>query len=245
MRSQLYRKSTATFLRSLSTPKFSKLHNSTSVRPPASAVCGLGVAQQAVEQITPLVVEAEVAVEFVEDAEPGREAGFDREVVEDPPCERMQRADRCVIEVVQRVASCLGVSGREFGSESNTEFGRRLLGEGDRGDLRDRDAGLDEVHHAVDQGTGLAGARTGLDEQRVVEVGADALTVGLVGRCARCDASLGVSHRRRLRRCRSSGCGPSRCRQFRAPNHRLIRGSCCLRPHRSKASSVPRPSGSQ
>ena len=65
----------------------------------------VGHVEQAIEEILPPLAERKVALELVEHGEPGRQVGLDRELVEQPAGERMQRADRGVVEIVERNAS--------------------------------------------------------------------------------------------------------------------------------------------
>ena len=58
--------------------------------------------EQPLEQVLPALLEGQVALELVEHAEPGRQPGRDRELVEQPPGEGVQRADRGVVEIVER-----------------------------------------------------------------------------------------------------------------------------------------------
>ena len=75
-------------------------------RPPAvdHAAGRIGFVEQAVEEIVPLLLERQSALEFVEDGEPRRQAGLDREVEQHPAGERVQGADRRMIESVERRA---------------------------------------------------------------------------------------------------------------------------------------------
>ena len=110
----------------------------------------IGIVEQPVEQVVPPLVEREVALELVEHGEAGREPGLDRELVQQPPGERVQRADRSVIEIVEgggQDAAGVGAprpqrrSGRGAGV---AQVGGGLLGERDRGDRRDRHPGAHE-----------------------------------------------------------------------------------------------------
>ena len=63
--------------------------------------------EQSIEQIVPALVEGDVALELVEHAESGRQSGGDRELVEQPSGEGVQRSDRGVIERVERGVEAL------------------------------------------------------------------------------------------------------------------------------------------
>ena len=136
----------------------------------------LGIVEQMVEQVVPLLLEGEAALEFVEHREAGRQPGLDREVEQQPAGERVQRADRVRGRAGRGQRSPAGVDcDAEVGADPGAELGGRLLGERDRGDGGDVDAALDQVDDAVDERAGLAGTGSGLDEQGRVEVVADAL----------------------------------------------------------------------
>ena len=189
----------------------------------------IGLVEQAVEQVVPLLLELQRALEFVEDGETGWQARFDREVEQHPPGERVQGPDRRMVEPIERGA---GASARivfEARAGAAAQFCRGLLGERDRRDGGDRHAGAHEVDDARDQGTRLAGTGTGLDEERGVEIGSDADAGGFVGRRHRHGGGVGGGHA-------SSPTGP---------NQGARRGSCCLRSHSAHRSAVPRWSGSQ
>ncbi len=99
----------------------------------------LGVVEQRVEQVVPLLLEGEPALEFVEHGEPRWQPGLDREVEQDAAGERVQRADRCMIESGERR---VGFGARvcfEALACAAAQLGGGLLGEGDRRDRRDRD----------------------------------------------------------------------------------------------------------
>ncbi len=100
----------------------------------------LGVVEEVVEEVVPLLFEREAALEFVEHREAGWQARFDGEVEQDATGERVQRSDRRMVETRER---CVGVGagvGFEALTSAAAEFGGRLLGEGDRGDSGDRNA---------------------------------------------------------------------------------------------------------
>ncbi len=197
MRSQLYRKSTATFLRFLSTPKFSKLHSSTSVRPPSSAVAGSGSLSSRSSRSLHSSSKRRLLSSSSSTPNPGGSpASIGKSL-------RIRRANACSVPIgawSRSPSACradsVGVP-RELRAEPSAQLGGRLLGERDRGDLGDRHAGLDEVHDPVDERTRLPGTCARLDEQRVVEVAADPLAIGVVGRCRWSGAPHGVSHRHR------------------------------------------------
>jgi hypothetical protein len=150
----------------------------TAVDRPARRV---GVVEEAVQQVVPLLLERECALELVEDGEARWQAGLDREVEQDPAGEGVQRADRGVIESVERGRGEVGPVSLQARPGPAAQLGGGLLGEGDRGDGRDRHAGAHEADDAGHEGAGLARAGTGFDEQRGVEVVADPLPDTLVG----------------------------------------------------------------
>ncbi len=194
---------------------------------------GLGVVEETVEQVVPLLFEGEAALELVEHREPGWQPRLDREVEQDPPSERVQRTDRCVVEAGEGLAGVRPAVSFEALAGASAQLGGRLLGEGDGSDCRDRNTRSNEVDDPGHERAGLPGAGAGLDEQRCIQIGADAQPFGLVGRCRRGwvgDRWIGGRFHH-----------DSSCR----PNHSARRGSCCLRVHSAQRSAVPRPSGSQ
>ncbi len=136
----------------LSTPNPSNSQSSTNARPPAIRPADwLGVVEQLVEQVVPLFLEREAALEFVEHGEARGQACLDREVEQDAAGEGVQRADRRMVEASER---CVGV-GTGLGFEAlpgaAAQLGGSLLGECDRGDPGDRDARAHEVDDAGHQ----------------------------------------------------------------------------------------------
>ena len=158
----------------------------------------IGVVEQFVEEILPALVEGELALQLVEHVEAGRQPGLDGELEQDAPGEGVQRADRGVVEALQRGLAQRPVARLvELGTEAVTQLGGGLLRERDGGDDVDRHALVDEREDAGDEGGGLAGAGAGLDEQRRRGVGADAVARGLVRRLV-CEADALVAEERQL-----------------------------------------------
>ena len=109
-------------------------------------------------------------------------------VAEDPLCEAVERGERGVVELMEAGAapsSCVVVrevlvatvgDGLQRGADSVAQLGRGGFGEGDRGDMTELDrAPCDQRDNTVDEGTRLAGARPGLDEEAHVVGVADAV----------------------------------------------------------------------
>ena len=102
-RSQFSWKPIATRRNVLCSPNSSKSHSCTSSTPPSSAPpSGMRVLEQTLEQVLPALLEGEVALQLVEHAEARRQPGRHGELVEQAPGEGVQRADRSVIELVER-----------------------------------------------------------------------------------------------------------------------------------------------
>ena len=111
-------------------------------------VGGVGLVEQTVEQVTPLFLECETTLEFIEHCETGRQAGFDREVEQDASGERVERADRCVVEPCERCVGGRARVGFESLPSATAQLGGGLFGEGDRGDAGDRYSRANEVDDA-------------------------------------------------------------------------------------------------
>ena len=108
---------------------------------------------------------------------------FDRKRGEYALRERVERADRRVVELVEphvaagalRIVEVLVArTSLELTAHAIAELGRRLLGERNRGDCAHRHrqvgtVGRDELHDPVDEHLRLSGARARLDEERLVE----------------------------------------------------------------------------
>ena len=129
-----------------------------------------------------MLLECQSALELVEDGESRRQAGIDREVEQHPAGKRVQRADRRMIESVERRAGFGARIVFEAAAGSAAQLGGGLLGERDGGDAGDRYAGAYEADDSCNEGTRLAGAGARLDEQGRVEIGADADARCLIGR---------------------------------------------------------------
>ena len=149
-------------------PNFGHMHSWTSsAAPQPGRDLAVGVVEQLVEEVLPALVERQLALQLVEHGEPGRQAGLDRELEQDAPGEGVQRADRGVVEGVERgLAQRRRPALGEPLAEAVAQLGGGLLGERDGGDHVDRHALVDEREDAPDERGRLAGAGAGLDEQR-------------------------------------------------------------------------------
>ena len=184
---------------------------------------------------------------------PGRQPGLDGELEQQPAGERVQRADRRVVETFERGGRGLGAVDpvEPRSTHPRAQLGGRLLGERDGGDARDVDPVVDEVDDAADERAGLAGACSGLDEQRRAEVGPDADAGGLVGRQIGSSGPPSVVDRSDRIRVAQPSPTPTASGASSAgapttsPNQRASRGSCRLRSQSAQRSAVPSSSGSQ
>ena len=148
-----------------------------------------GIVEDLVEQCAPAFLEGELALELVEHPESGRQTGLHGIVVQDPAGEGVQRADRGVVEGVEREVHPLGVDRvvgiglcrDQLGPQAMAQLGGRLLGERDGGDRADLDTARHERHDPTDQAAGLARTRPRLDEQIGAEIGGDRQPVGAIG----------------------------------------------------------------
>jgi hypothetical protein len=143
----------------------------------------VGVVEQLVDEPIPPRVERDRRRDLVADLDARRQAGFDRELGEQALRERVQRGDRRRVERIQRGrARDITRAGRnlQFGPDPCPQFGRGLLGEGDRGDRPHRDASPYEPDDARHERRGFPGTRAGFDEQRAGEVGRDRGARGVV-----------------------------------------------------------------
>ena len=150
-------------------------------------------------------LERDRGADLVEHAEQRRDAGLDGVLGEDALRERVQGADRGEVEPVERRLGALAhlVAGRvasgllEAVAQPVAQLGRGPLGEGDRRDLLDRHAVLDdELLDPGDEHLGLARAGARVDEQRGCRVTADAVARRLVAQ------GLSAPHRGLLHRSR-------------------------------------------
>jgi hypothetical protein len=143
----------------------------------------VGIVEQLIARAPPARLERQQRRHFVVHRDAGRQAGLERERSEDPLRERVQRADRGVVELVERIRASLlherGLVGvarvaLELLANAVPQLGRGLLGKGDRGDAahRHRPArtiGDHQLDDPVDQHRCFPGAGAGLDEQGLVE----------------------------------------------------------------------------
>ena len=155
----------------------------------------LGIVEEIVTGAPPPLVEREQRRDFVVDFDTRRQAGLDRERGEDPLRERVERADRGVVEVVEGVVAAIArdrvervVAGAvlELRAHTIAELGRGLLGERDRGHASHRHGEVgtvdrDQLDDPIDQDRRLPGARAGLDEEHLVEARAHRFARGAVG----------------------------------------------------------------
>jgi hypothetical protein len=119
--------------------------------------------------------------------EGGIDARFDRPLTQQIGAERVDGADVRFFEVMHRgieqaAGGGVGAGFRpralELFAKTQLQLAGRLLAERDRDDLADRGASLgDQRDDASDQLGGLAGARRGLDDQRLVELAGDQLAI--------------------------------------------------------------------
>ena len=139
--------------------------------------------------------------DFVVHLDARRQAGLDRERGEDPLRERSagcrsrrRRARRAPRAPLRSTASRVAaLAARRSSSLAHTiaQLGRGLLGEGDRGDARigtgrSGPSAVTQLDDPLDEHGRLAGARAGLDEQRLVEPRADRITRGAIGEDRSC-----------------------------------------------------------
>ena len=144
------------------------------------------VAEQRVDDSGPALVEVDQRRHLVHDLDRRRQPGFDGVLDEDPLGKGVEGAQRSAVEFHERPGGDLGLGALRGGhsleaaADPVTEFGGRPVGERDGGDVLDRHTRDHEGHDAVDEGAGLAGSGTGLDEQGRLEVADDAVTRRLV-----------------------------------------------------------------
>ena len=147
-------------------PQLLELHAGREAEDDDRLMCGF--VDEPVHEPFPARVERNTRRDLVADLDARRKAGLDREFGEQPLRERVQRADRGAVEVVER-SGARGV-GRgmalQLRPDAVPQLRRRLLGERDGGDVAHRDARSHQADDAADQRGGLPGARTGFDEQR-------------------------------------------------------------------------------
>ena len=197
-----------------------------------------GIVEDLVEQRAPAFLEGELALELVEHPESGRQTGLHGIVVQDPAGEGVQRADRGVVEGVEREVHPLGVDRvvgiglcrDQLGAQAMAQLGGGLLGERDGGDRADLDTARHERHDPADQAAGLARTGPRLDEQVGVEIGGDRQPVGAIGQ------RVVLAH----------DASPwSNSADSSWGNHGARRGSSCLSCHSPNRSATPSPSGWQ
>ena len=197
-----------------------------------------GVVEELVEEVLEALLDGELALQVVEHGEPRRQAGFDRQLEQDAAGEGVERADGGVVEGVEGgPPRCCRGSGAELAPEAVAELGCRLLGERDGGDGVDRDALVDEREDAPDEGSGLAGAGTGLHEEGRAGGRADELP----GRLVRWLVLAAVEQAELL----GHDVRPGSAGSAGSPNHGASSGSRRLRSHSAQRPAVPSPSGSQ
>ena len=176
----------------------------------------IGVGEEPVDETAPAFVEVDGRRHRIAHLEARRQAGFERELDEDPQGEAVERADGRIIDGVERIEATSrpigppcrlagrgGCSRREglpleAPADAVAQLRGRLLGEGDGGELADvvEASRGHQLDHPTDQLVGLARARPGFDEQARPALGADAAAVGPVvddrrhGGCA--DGAIGA-----------------------------------------------------
>ena len=146
----------------------------------------LWIAEQRVDDSGPALIEVNQRRHLVHDLYRRRQPGLDGVLDEDPLGEGVEGAQRSPVEFHERPAGGLGLGTLpgghrlEAATDPVTEFGGRPVGERNGGDVLHGHARDHEGHDAVDEGAGLAGSGTGLDEQGRLEVADDAVTRRLV-----------------------------------------------------------------
>ena len=151
----------------------------------------LGLFEELIEEVAPADVEVDLRADVVEHLHAGRQTGLHRVLGQDPLREGVQRAHRGSVQLVQgRLGPLLteiitSVDALQAAADPVPQFGGSLLGEGDGRDVLHGHPGAEEGHHAVDEGPGLARARSGLHEQSAAQIGADPVAGGLVGELGR------------------------------------------------------------
>ncbi len=225
----------------------SNSHSSTNARPPSISPPGRsGIVEQAVEQVVPLLLERQAALELVEHRE-AREAVRPRSGSRRATGGRTRatcrsgrgRADRAQRRPARSTAAPSRARTRVRSSAAafsvNVIAAMAVMSTPASTRLTMR----------LDERTRLAGPGARLDEQRGVEVVADAVARRVVGReRVRVRRRRAVEVEPQLLRSRSSSparrVDVTRCRTSGAR-----RGSWCLRSHSAQRSPVPNSSGSQ
>lgn len=157
----------------------------------------LGVIEQAVDEVAPRVLGTLIASSGFGHGEARRQAGFQGRLRQDPGREAVQGGQHSVIQGGQpdcQASLPFGVV-LEPGipavlvrlqalAHPVAELGGGVLRERDGGQARHggESSGGDQVHDPGDQGGRLARARTGFDEQDLLELGADRVAGVLVDR---------------------------------------------------------------
>ena len=183
---------------------------------------GLVVEQLAADP-RPAVLEGDGRPDLVQHLDLRREPGLDGVLGEQPLRERVQRADRRLVEVVERLACrflrTVGLQHRplERHAEPVPQLGSRLVGEGHRGDVAQRDVVVQhQLEHPVDQRRRLARTRTSVDEQGRPGLGAHALPSAGVGQTRGHEGTWSDSGSTSASSDRSSGAPRLRCQSSRS-----------------------------
>ena len=152
-----------------------------------------GILEQLVQLDLPALAELDRGVGVIDDLETGRQLRLNRIEREDSRCERVQRLDGGVVELLHCPLDSLALFRCERThtfpvqgfiqrlAHAIAEFGGCLFGERDRGELIGLDlASDDQVDDSVDHRGGLTGAGAGLDEERLAEIVGDAIALSLI-----------------------------------------------------------------
>ncbi|MEZ5262744.1 MAG: hypothetical protein R2755_13455 [Acidimicrobiales bacterium] len=146
---------------------------------------------EGVGEALPAVLGGQLRGHLVGHRHPRRETGVDGELAEQPAGEAVQGGDGGAVGVGQGLAAPVeleqvgggGEPALEVGADAAAQLGGGGLGERDGGDVGQGHATFEhQVGDPLHELGGLAGARTGLDEERAVEADrADQLAVHQVG----------------------------------------------------------------
>ncbi len=190
------------------------------------------VVEQRRLQLRPAFLERDRRADLVLHVDDRRQPRLDRVLGEQALRERVQRADRGAVEVVERLLRRVVLIRigsphlLELGAQPVAQFGARLLGERHRGDVAQPHAVVEhERLDPADQRGRLARPGAGVHEQRRGGIGADALPLVLV---LQCRGHTSASASGSIRATSSASSGSSR-----------------LRSQRSRFSPWPMPSGLQ
>ena len=146
-----------------------------------------GVCGQPFQERPPTLLQAPLRLQLVEHDKGRVDAGLRGEEAEQAQCESVDRRDFSAVQrferVLDEVSLRAGLLQRLLQAPTHAvaQLRRRLLCERDGDDAVDGPAGEHQREHALDERPSFAGARAGLDEQRLVERLADDGPLALVG----------------------------------------------------------------